>query len=376
MAGDDDLLNDAIRGTEKELFASAFGTEDAVLDETGDTSAEQMGEGLEGQHEPDTDAAKTAKASEEGDEVDDAEEDDGEGDTKRDDKGRFAKDAKDDAAKADKPKADDKDEPEAKADEAEAERRPEPRVPPGRLREERQKREAVEAERDALRTKAEAGQREFADLNAKLELALRQIDDIRRAPKPDAKVQQEPKPRPDLFEDPEGFVNSLNQSFEQKLAERDAKLEQFKIETSLQTASARHGDTFAKAYEAVTKLDPRNPNDLQTGQALMRAPNPGEAIVDWYRHQETLRRVGPDPDAYEKRIADDAVSKALKDPEVRKQLLASLREEAETGDNGRPRTTVRLPRSVNGASGGSSPHLADPSASDGSERSVFNSALS
>ena len=57
MAKDDDdfdsILKDAIIGTEKEVFSEAFGKDDLTLDETGDRSIEGMGDGLEGQHEPD-----------------------------------------------------------------------------------------------------------------------------------------------------------------------------------------------------------------------------------------------------------------------------------------------------------------------------------
>ena len=49
---ENDILRDAIIGTEKEIFGDAFGKDDITLDETGDRSHEAMGDGLEGQVEP------------------------------------------------------------------------------------------------------------------------------------------------------------------------------------------------------------------------------------------------------------------------------------------------------------------------------------
>ena len=58
---EDDILRDAIRGTEREIFGEAFGNDEPVLDETGDRSLEQMGTGLEGQIEPEEDEEPEAE---------------------------------------------------------------------------------------------------------------------------------------------------------------------------------------------------------------------------------------------------------------------------------------------------------------------------
>jgi hypothetical protein len=121
MATDNDVLKDAIIGTEKEIFGDAFGKEELSLDESGDRSLEAMGDGLEGQIEPD-DGEET--------EVEET-----------------TAETKEDTEAAAKVEAEAK--PSHEATEAKTETQG--RVPAGRLREEAEARRKVEAERDALK---------------------------------------------------------------------------------------------------------------------------------------------------------------------------------------------------------------------------------
>ena len=66
-----DILATAMIETEKEIFGEGFDKEEMTLDETGDTSLEAMGEGLEGQHEPEDEDDEDSEA-EEGQEDDEA----------------------------------------------------------------------------------------------------------------------------------------------------------------------------------------------------------------------------------------------------------------------------------------------------------------
>src|SRR6185437_10147262 len=138
---DDDILRDAIIGTEKEIAAAAFGEEDLTLDETGDRGLEAMGDGLEGQVEPE-------------DEDDEA-------------------DSPDDGEDEDKHPSEEPENPdavEAKAEPTKVEpEEPKGRVPAGRLREEAERARTAIAERDALKAQLEASQKATADLNAKFE---------------------------------------------------------------------------------------------------------------------------------------------------------------------------------------------------------------
>ena len=349
-----DALGAAIAATEKEIFTEAFGQEEVAHDETGDRTIEQMGEGLEGQHEPDDD---------DDDEVDEAEvSEESEGE-----------DEEQEVLKTEEAKTEPK-EP-VKAETVKPEQ-PEGRVPSGKLREANEKARVAQAERDTLKGQNEKLNNDFTTLSGKLDLALRQIDDLRRtpqvAPKP---VEPQPKVEaPDLFEDPKGFVDHLTNGFRTELSRRDEQIANQRVETSMAIAHAFHKGDFEEAFKQISTLDPRNPDDQMTVRRIYNSPNPGEALVGWHKRNKTLAEVGDDPTAFRTKVQAETREALMKDPEFRKQLLADLRAEANRGDDGNPRTAVRLPKSLNGAQGSNLRADADPHQYDDSDSAVFNSA--
>ena len=351
MAKAEDILRDAIIGTENEIFGDAFGKEEMILDETGDRSLEAMGDGLEGQIEPPDD------------EDDDGESDLGPDDTEPEEEGeaRLPEDAKTDGK------------PEVKAETEEAPREHQGRVPAGRLREEAERARAAIAERDRIKVelaeKETASQKAIADLNAKFE-ALAAMQRQPNAPKQEQKAPETP---PDLFEDPNAFVEHIKRDFQQQIEELKTQHHRERLNQSIESAKARHGDVFDAAWKALTSA-PRTPENAELVRRMELSPNPGEALVTWHRRNETLREVGDDPEAYKARLAEDARKSLMADPEFRKQLLAEMRGEAMTGDNGRPRTETRLPKSLNKAPGGNGRAPNDLEMFDGSERATFDSA--
>jgi ribosomal protein L29 len=349
-----DPITAAMIETEKEVAGFAWGDEDTeASDPSGDRSLEGMGDGLEGQHEAEDDAEA------------DGEDADG--------------DAETEAAAAEAEAA-------AALAAAEAGKKPpvaaEPpeggRVPSGKLREANEARRAAEAERDALKAQIEKGG-ETKALADKLDLALREIDNLKRAPRTEARAPEPPKAEviPDIFEDPKGFRDHLTKEFQTELSNTRAQLANQRVETSMAIAHAIHKDVFADAFAAINKLNVENPEDRVTVQRIYNSPNPGEALVGWHKRQQTLSEVGDDPAAYRARIAKETREALAKDPEFRKQLVAELRGEANVGDDGNPRTTTRLPRSLARAQGsnvGSDRGAAD--AGDGSPQAIANSAWS
>lgn len=359
----DALLGGAMAATEKELFAGAFGIEDAVLDETGDTSLEQKGDGLEGEVEDEGDELETPEGAE-GEELTVGEEGEGEEGQARDKDGKFVAkdDAKDDADKGKQEAA------KSELEKAQATKEAnEGRVPPGRLREQTEKARAAEAERDALKAEREAERAEFKALKSQFDGVLAVIQ---RQQQPKAQEQVEDKGPPDMFEDPKGYTEYIRAEAKREAVSFQEALEKQRIETSMMIAAGVHKEAFTKAYDAVGKLDRSNPDDRATVARIWNSPNAGEALVKWHRNQETLREVGEDPAAYKERIAKDTREALMKDPEFRKQLLEGLREEAETGADGKPRTIARLPKSLNGAAGGRGERAVD--ASDQSDSAIFN----
>lgn len=358
---DDDLLGQAIANTEKEIWASAMDEKEAVLDESGDRTPEQMGEGLEGQIEPEDDADD---AGEEAGESKDAKGDDRERDPET---GKFK--AKDnEGLKGDKPGEPAK--PEAKDGPATDE--PKGRVPPARLREETQKRTTETARADAAEQRASKAETDLAALNAKLDGILVAMRAPQQQPQPQPKA--EPREAPDMFLDPVGYAQwNKDQVVEQVSAVTRQFQERF-VEGSFADAHETHKEGFERAYQAISSLDRMDPGARATVQKIWNDPNPGRALMRWHRQIETIREVGDDPTAYAEKIRTATREALLKDPEVRRQILEDLRAEAEGGDNGKPRTVTRLPKSLNGAGGGSQRSV-DARDLDGSERAIFDSAL-
>lgn len=375
---DDSILREAIAGTEREIFGEAFGQEDGpILDETGDRTREALGEGLEGQHEPD----------EEEDEGEEAE-------------------GKDEAEEPEKVEAKAEIKPEAK------EAKPEPpevdvdskgRVPSRILRERTETLRAAETERDALKARLEAAEansrkeveaaqqnsrKEIDALRAEFMAALRQ-----QQPKPadQPKPAEPPKPDapPDMFENPTAWAEYLRNGVKADVAAAtkaevaavqtamQQQMHEYRVNASMEAAQARHGDTFVKAFAALQSFArDGSPDGRALAQRLTTAPNPGEAVVAWHKRNETLRRVGDDADAYEAKLREDTRKALMADPEFRKTLVEGLRAEAMIGDQGAPRTTVRLPASLNRASGGNTRAPNDLDVFDGSDRAVFDGAFS
>ena len=344
---EDDILRDAIRGTEREIFGEAFGNDEPVLDETGDRSLEQMGTGLEGQIEPEED--EEPEAEETGEETETAEPKPGE--------------------------TEGKEKPVEATPKPEVEPEPKGRVPAGRLREETKRAQAAEAALAEAKTKiaeAETARKKDLDaLNAKFEGVLAAISKQQQPVAPKAEAEKPAGP-PDLFEDPKAFAEYVANASRAQLEQVRSQMDAQRVEMSLSLAHQKHGEAFQAAYQAATKLDPNVQENKDLVQRMWRSPNPGEALVSWYKRNEALREVGDDPTAYKAKIAEETRQALANDPEFRKQLLEGLRAEAETGDGGKPRTVTRLPASLSRAAGGN--HLrSDLADSDNSKSAIFDS---
>lgn len=355
-----DAISDAIMETEKEIAGDAWGNEEtSALDETGSRTLESMGDGLEGQHEHEDDDA--------GSEEQDGEESDGEEEAEE---GEDGEEGEGEASETGKGTT----EVEPKPGE---QREPKGFVPSAKMREAGERARAAEAERDALKAQLEAAKGEstkITALEAQLAALTQVISGQRQAPP--AKAEEPAKAEvPDIFENPQGFVEHLLASVQQAVAPVRSDLRKTQVETSFAIAHATHKDTFDKAFQAINGLNPQNPDDRATVQRIYNSPNPGEELVKWHRRSTALARVGEDPDAYETRIREETRQALLKDPEFRKALIADMRGEAATGENGAPRTTTRLPKSLT-RQGGSNlgADRGDHDRFDNSEQSVADAA--
>jgi hypothetical protein len=352
---EDKLLGQAVANTEQEIFRSAMDQAEPDEAEEGDRSREELGEGLEGQHE--------AEVAEDGDE---AEEGDADAET----------DGEEEAAEAAKPKPEAK--PEANQDRDDKGKF----VPRSRLNEEASKRREVEETARVATERASKLESDLAALNKRLDDLL-----ARPAPQPQpvaAKVEPAaPAPKPDMFAEPEKYEAWVLEQARANAASEMGKVvtERF-VSASMADAHETHGDEFVKAYENLTGINPvtqqvvrqidrTDPVRMGEIQRVINAPNPGRALMNWQRQQATLQRVGSDPAKFEEGIRNETREALKADPEFRKELLAALRAEAATADNGRPRNVTRFPKSLTDVSGGQSAQQRDPSDYDNSEEGIF-----
>jgi len=165
-------------------------------------------------------------------------------------------------------------------------------IPPAALAASRQKAREKEQEADQLRT-------QLAELRGQVDVLTRQT---RQVQQPAPKVEE--KPAPEIWEDPNGFVQAALSPVQQQLQRQAERI-------SMRFAVKEYGkETVEAAYSALDKaLEAGDPSAKAEYQRIRASDDPYEGIVQWHRRQETLRTVGDDPNAWleaeiEKRLAD------------------------------------------------------------------------
>ena len=186
--------------------------------------------------------------------------------------------------------------------------------------------------------------------------------------------QAKHKGPPDMFEDPTGFAEYIVRQNEARFEAFQQQQRNERVQASMETAEKTHGDAFKQAFTALTSLDASNPRNRAFVAEIVARPNPGEAIVAWHKRSELQRRIGADPDAYERQLIEKARKDALEDPEFLKTVFERARSDASTGNDGRPRSQVRLPQSLARTAGNNTRLSSDRDVFDGSESAIADSA--
>jgi hypothetical protein len=184
-------------------------------------------------------------------------------------------------------------------------------VPSWRLREEREAREAYAsrlAERDRQLTEA--------------------LNFIRQNQAP----VQPPAPIDPLV-DPAAFHRYQADTVAGIRADFQSQLRTLQLENNLQLTRMQDADLFDDAYRAFVETAS---GDQQFARAIVGAPNPGGAMVNWYRNAVVLNAVGNDPVAW----FNGKRAELLQDPEF-------LREAVEAARNWRPPAAAAAPSSGN-----------------------------
>lgn len=175
-------------------------------------------------------------------------------------------------------------------------------VPRGVLTSERKKYKALAEEADQRAKTFEAELKAMREHNQQL------IQTFTRTPQPQAAPQHQQPQRsqlPDPNEDPFGYLLGMQRM---QAEEINSSRINDKLNMSEVMARSTYGDALVDAAtQAAQQLSPADRDQLR------RAPHPYDMLVKWHKSQETLKVVGSDPEAYRKKIFEEAQAKILED---------------------------------------------------------------
>jgi len=218
--------------------------------------------------------------------------------------------------KAPEPEAEASSEPEAPAEPAAAEPAAKPtgsdqseHIPSWRLREEAEARRLAE------------------DRARQLEARLNEVKVHRE--------QQQPKPAPDFFTDPQAAMQAaIEQYFEPIRQEYHRSM----MQVARDTAEYRHGaEAVAQAEQVFMEARNKKMLDPADYERVVRSPNRFDAVVNWYRRLYALHTVGDDPAAWWQKQFETKMA----DPKFQAEVMEKIKGSAAT----RPAMT-KLPPSL------------------------------
>lgn len=166
-------------------------------------------------------------------------------------------------------------------------------IPPAALAASRQKAREKEQEADQLRT-------QLAELRGQVDVLTRQTRQPQVAPK-----VEEAKPTPEIWEDPNGFVQAALSPVQQAIQKQ-------MLAFAKDVAIMRHTEEKVTAAEqAFMQAAQSRTLDPADYDRVLGSQNRYSACVEWHQRQQTLSTVGNDPNAWleaeiEKRLADPA----------------------------------------------------------------------
>jgi hypothetical protein len=208
-------------------------------------------------------------------------------------------------------------------------------VPVGAVQAEREKRQAAQAESEALR-------REIAELRGMVQAT--------RQPAPQPQQEQQPA---SLWDDPDAYLKSQISPLEQRLLAQAANF-------SMRMAIKEHGkETFEAAEQALAQAA-NTPDGQQFISKLRASDDPAEDLIKWHKQQQAIARVGNDPDAW----LNAELERRLSDPTEQAKILERIRTGAASNTNRSQAPLTSLPPSLSRMpAGGNAP--ADSDMSDG-----------
>lgn len=214
-------------------------------------------------------------------------------------------------------------------------------VPSWRLREEREAREAAERRFQEAQS---TWQRQFEQLQSRL-------------------PKEEPKPPPDLYENPNEFVGY---NVRQAVDPIDKKIGEMREFYSRRDAEREHGPEKVKAaYDWIAQgMASRDPDAVATYQRAMQSMHPFGDLVTAHQQRTVYQQIGSDPSAW----FEKTFEQRLADPKFAATVLQKIQQSTRQNP---PGTTVQLPPSLNRATSAAPPAGDD----DDGEGGLLRSAL-
>jgi hypothetical protein len=345
-------LNAAIAQTEDEVMRDAMGED--PLDNDGDHSLEEMGEGLEGEVEGEGD-----EDGEDGsDEGDDAEQED-----------EAAAEGAADDEDADAEQEGENQPIAARGQEERPGRHP--GVPPHRLR------EATE--------QARAAQQRAERLEAQLSAVSAQLAALAQRPaQPPAQPQPKEDAEPDMFADPKAWREWNDRRTEQRAQQIAQQItgsafqqeSERRINASMhEAATGQRGYEFREAYARLTSLNPADPAARATVSRIVSSRDPGQALLDWFEQNGGAE--------WREQLLAQLSESVMPNPLPRRGGAPAQRgrvPHTQTPGGARPRVAFEGPRparmpSLNDAAGSGRQQDRDPEMFDNSDASVMRYAL-
>lgn len=142
------------------------------------------------------------------------------------------------------------------------------------------------------------------DEREKRQKAEREAEELRQWRRQQEEQQRKAQEkRPDIYEDPDGFIRHTEQAFQQQLLNS-------KLENSRFFATREYGEELVN--EAMAYFD-QNP---QQSWQFLQQPSPFHAAVEFYRKQKALQEIGDDPEKWRKSQEE------LLREQIRQELMA------------------------------------------------------
>jgi len=138
---------------------------------------------------------------------------------------------------------------------------------------------------------------ELAEVRQQLARMQGFIESQQRQP---AAPPQPPQPPPDIFENPNGFIDHhVNGALDQRITPmREALMFNARL-----TAEAIHkAETVQAATAAFDQAAAARQIDPTEYQRIMSSPNPFHEAVQWHKRTAALTEIGTDPAAYRERV--------------------------------------------------------------------------